>query len=265
MLISATNGKTTTAAMAAGILVRAGVAARPQPRRREHGRRHRDDAARRGRARRSASPGGSACSRSTSCGWRTSRASCTHARSCSATCFATSSIATASSRRSPTAGASCSPRSDALAVLNADDPLIADLGRERANVLYFGVEDDSLALPGMAHAADAKHCRNCGAPYVFDAVYLGHLGHYHCPSCGRARPEPDVLATDVRLEGVRAARFTLTTAEGERRGPARPAGSLQRLQRARRRGPGERPGGAARRASSPAWRRPGPPSAAPRR
>ena len=40
----------------------------------------------------------------------------------------------------------------------------------------------------MAHAADAKHCRRCGAPYVFDAVYLGHLGHYHCPSCGQARP-----------------------------------------------------------------------------
>jgi len=32
-------------------------------------------------------------------------------------------------------------------------------------VLYFGVEDDSLALAGMAHAADAKHCRRCGAPY----------------------------------------------------------------------------------------------------
>ena len=76
-----------------------------------------------------------------------------------------------------------------LLVLNADDPLIADLGRGRdAPVLYFGVEDDSLALPGMAHAADAKHCRRCGAPYVFEAVYLGHLGHYHCPSCGQARP-----------------------------------------------------------------------------
>ncbi len=104
--------------------------------------------------------------------------------------------------------------SDSLAILNADDPLLADLGREREGVVYFGVDDASLALPGMAHAADAKHCRNCGAPYVFDAVYLGHLGHYHCPGCGRRRPEPQVLATDVRLEGVRAARFTLTTPEG---------------------------------------------------
>jgi UDP-N-acetylmuramyl tripeptide synthase len=100
-------------------------------------------------------------------------------------------------------------------VLNADDPSIADLGRDRTGVLYFGVEDDSLALPGMAHAADAKHCRHCGAPYVFDTVYLGHLGHYHCAACGRSRPTPAVTATDVRLEGVRAARFTLHTPDGE--------------------------------------------------
>ncbi len=110
------------------------------------------------------------------------------------------------------------PGRDARLVLNADDPLVADLGRERvgaAGVLYFGVEDDSLALPRMAHAADAKHCRNCGAPYIFDAVYLGHLGHYRCPACGQARPAPEVFATDVRLEGVRSARFTLHTPAGE--------------------------------------------------
>jgi UDP-N-acetylmuramyl tripeptide synthase len=103
---------------------------------------------------------------------------------------------------------------EAKLVLNADDPLLADLGREHPGVLYFGVDDDSLALPGMAHAADAKHCRHCGAPYVFDAIYLGHLGHYHCPSCGQSRPAPTVTATDVRLQGVRAARFTLGTPAG---------------------------------------------------
>ncbi len=99
-------------------------------------------------------------------------------------------------------------------VLNADDPLIADLGREHPGALYFGLEDDSLALAGMAHAADARHCRRCGAPYVFDAVYVGHLGHYHCASCGQSRPTPTVTASDVHLEGVRAARFTLATPAG---------------------------------------------------
>jgi UDP-N-acetylmuramyl tripeptide synthase len=100
-------------------------------------------------------------------------------------------------------------------VLNADDPLIADIGREHADAVYFGLDDASLSLSGMAHAVDAKHCRRCGAPYVFDAVYLGHLGHYHCPSCAQQRPTPSVSATQVKLEGVRSARFTLRTPAGE--------------------------------------------------
>jgi UDP-N-acetylmuramyl tripeptide synthase len=107
------------------------------------------------------------------------------------------------------------PGANARLVCNADDPLLADLGRERPGVLYFGVDDDSLALEGIAHAADAKHCRRCGSPYTFDAVYLGHLGHYHCPSCGQRRPSPTVLARSVTLEGVRSARFRLSTPEGD--------------------------------------------------
>jgi lipid II isoglutaminyl synthase (glutamine-hydrolysing) len=107
------------------------------------------------------------------------------------------------------------PAAQARLVCNADDPLVADLGRERADVVYYGVDDDSLALEGMAHAADTKHCRRCGAPYTFDAVYLGHLGHYHCPSCGQRRPSPTVLARSVTLEGVRSARFQLSTPAGD--------------------------------------------------
>jgi lipid II isoglutaminyl synthase (glutamine-hydrolysing) len=104
--------------------------------------------------------------------------------------------------------------SEADLALNADDPLVADLGREHAAACYFGIEDDSMALPEMSHAVDARHCRRCGAPYVFDAVYLGHLGHYHCESCGQSRPAPEVFATNVRLQGVRAASFTLHTRAG---------------------------------------------------
>jgi UDP-N-acetylmuramyl tripeptide synthase len=97
-------------------------------------------------------------------------------------------------------------------VLNADDPLIADLATQ---ALFFGVEDTSLALPALQHASDSKHCRRCGAPYVYDAVLLGHLGHYHCPNGDSTRPAPAVAATDVELHGVRAASFTLRTPEGE--------------------------------------------------
>jgi lipid II isoglutaminyl synthase (glutamine-hydrolysing) len=101
-------------------------------------------------------------------------------------------------------------------VLNADDPTVADLGRDR-EAMYFGVADDAMALPAMQHAADATHCRRCGAPYRYEAVYLGHLGRYRCDNCGARRPEPAVAADDIALVGVRCARFTLRTPAGERR------------------------------------------------
>jgi UDP-N-acetylmuramyl tripeptide synthase len=101
-------------------------------------------------------------------------------------------------------------------VLNADDPLVADLGRD-AEPVYFGVEDDRLAHAELQHASDSKHCRRCGHPYIYDAAYLAHLGRYHCPNCGARRPEPSVAATDVLLDGVRAASFTLRSADGEAR------------------------------------------------
>ncbi len=105
---------------------------------------------------------------------------------------------------------------DRALVLNADDPLIADLGRGRETATYFGIEDDSLALPEMQHASDSKHCRRCGAPYRYEAVYLGHLGHYHCENCGRHRPQPSVRAEHITLHGTRSATFTLVTPGGRR-------------------------------------------------
>ena len=67
----------------------------------------------------------------------------------------------------------------------------------------------------MQHASDSKHCRRCGAAYVYDAIYLGHLGRYHCPSCGQRRPEPDGRRRADRAARHRAARsFMLRTPAG---------------------------------------------------
>ena len=99
-------------------------------------------------------------------------------------------------------------------MLNADDPLVADLGRDAAKVTYFGVEDQSVAMPEMQHASDSKHCRRCGAAYVYEAIYLGHLGRYRCPSCGQERPAPAVAAERIELDGTRGSRFELVTPAG---------------------------------------------------
>ncbi|HEU4392537.1 MAG TPA: MurT ligase domain-containing protein [Solirubrobacterales bacterium] len=105
-------------------------------------------------------------------------------------------------------------------VLNADDPLIADLGRDaderpREGVVYFGVEDASQALPELQHAFDAKHCRRCGHPYTYERAFVGHLGHYSCASCGAQRPRPEVAATAIELRGMEGSRTTVRTPAGE--------------------------------------------------
>ena len=103
----------------------------------------------------------------------------------------------------------------ATLVLNADDPLVADLGRGRKGVTYFGVDDRSQALPELQHAADSKHCRNCGTAYVYETVLLGHLGSYSCPNCGRSRPEARVAAERVKLDGMSGAQLDLRTPAGQ--------------------------------------------------
>ncbi len=105
-------------------------------------------------------------------------------------------------------------------LLNADDPLIADLGRDRElrrreRVSYFGIEDVAQALPELQHAFDAKHCRRCGHPYVYARAFVGHLGHYTCPNCGADRPAPDVAATEIELQGMRGSRVRVSTPAGE--------------------------------------------------
>ena len=104
--------------------------------------------------------------------------------------------------------------------LNADDPLIADLGRDRElvrrpGVTYFGIDDPSQALPELQHAFDAKHCRRCGSPYVYERAFVGHLGHYRCPNCAADRPPPDVAATRIDLEGMRGSRVAVRAPEGQ--------------------------------------------------
>ena len=104
--------------------------------------------------------------------------------------------------------------------LNADDPLIADLGRDpegerREGVVYFGIEDPSQALPELQHAFDAKHCRRCGHPYAYERAFVGHLGHYSCPNCGAERPRPEVAATAIELRGMDGSRSTVRVPGGE--------------------------------------------------
>ena len=103
---------------------------------------------------------------------------------------------------------------ETMLVVNADDPVVGDLAQGRARVLRFGLDDPRHARPSLQHAADSKYCVRCGAPYVYEAAYVGHLGDYRCDACGHARPELDVAARAIELVGVHGSRFELLTPQG---------------------------------------------------
>jgi lipid II isoglutaminyl synthase (glutamine-hydrolysing) len=103
---------------------------------------------------------------------------------------------------------------DAALAVNGDDPQVGELARERPGALVFGVDDPSAARPSLQHAADSKYCVRCGAPYEYDAAYVGHLGDYRCPACGHSRPPLNVVAREIELNGLESVSFTLGTPSG---------------------------------------------------
>ena len=106
---------------------------------------------------------------------------------------------------------------DAQLVVNGDDPQVGDLGRDLARSLTFGLDDPRHARSELQHAADSKYCLRCGTPYTYASAYVGHLGDYRCPNCGHARPPLDVVAREIELHGLDGAAFTLGTRAGATR------------------------------------------------
>jgi lipid II isoglutaminyl synthase (glutamine-hydrolysing) len=91
---------------------------------------------------------------------------------------------------------------DSTAILNADDPRVAEIGLGLPKQpLWYGLDDTSVAAHELPHAADARTCPKCGASLHFEAVYVGHDGVYECPNHDFKRPTPAMTATHIKLDG----------------------------------------------------------------
>jgi UDP-N-acetylmuramyl tripeptide synthase len=94
-------------------------------------------------------------------------------------------------------------------ILNADDPRVAEIGLGLPTLpIWFGLDDTSVAATELPHAADARTCPRCGASLKFEAVYVGHDGVYSCPNGDFKRPTPEITARNIKLDGFE--RFTAT-------------------------------------------------------
>jgi lipid II isoglutaminyl synthase (glutamine-hydrolysing) len=103
---------------------------------------------------------------------------------------------------------------ETVLVVNGDDPQVGDLARERRGSVIFGLDDPRRAAPALPHAADSKWCLRCGTPYEYAAAYVGHLGDYRCPACGHARPALDLTARSIELQGLESVSFEVVDAHG---------------------------------------------------
>ena len=90
-------------------------------------------------------------------------------------------------------------------VANVDDPLIAQIvGGSPARLLPFGLTDQNRAiqLAELPHAADTIRSRASGQTYVYDALYVGHLGAWRTADGSEARPRLAFAGDQIRLNGV---------------------------------------------------------------
>jgi UDP-N-acetylmuramyl tripeptide synthase len=86
---------------------------------------------------------------------------------------------------------------DSILCLNADCSLTSSLAFDVPNrIVYYGLntplgEQDDQAV------SDARHCIRCGTVYQYRYHTYAHLGAFRCPKCGYERKDPDVAVTAV--------------------------------------------------------------------
>ena len=78
-------------------------------------------------------------------------------------------------------------------VLNADDPLVMNFGRNK-KAKYYGFEKVEILSDVHNSASNAPtevfNCI-CGNPLKYDKQFFAQEGHYYCEFCSFKRPEPD--------------------------------------------------------------------------
>jgi len=86
---------------------------------------------------------------------------------------------------------------NAVLCLNADCSLtssLADAGGK--SVLWYGLECPIYA-DAAVELSDAMYCLKCKAPYTYDYHTFAHLGAWRCEKCGYARVAPAIAVTEV--------------------------------------------------------------------
>jgi UDP-N-acetylmuramyl tripeptide synthase len=103
---------------------------------------------------------------------------------------------------------------EAKLILNADDPLVASLATYASkpeNVSYFGIEGLPAELATAdRNAADSDRCPICSERLSFSRIFYAHLGHYRCPNKHFDRPQPVIAMTRHEQADADGTRFEVS-------------------------------------------------------
>src|SRR6266699_3753473 len=106
----------------------------------------------------------------------------------------------------------------ATILLNGNDPQVANFGQKtKAKRLFFGLETTEVGTPVPEQSADVIRCVRCQEDLLYEVAYMSHLGIYRCPNCGYTLPRLDIAATSVQLaaDGEGPSHVKMRTPAGE--------------------------------------------------
>ncbi len=86
-------------------------------------------------------------------------------------------------------------------ILNADDPLVSLFGKDRDNVIMFGMDRQSFSCDrntGMYD--DGKYCPVCAGVMEYSYYHYNHIGAYRCEKCGYEKKDTAFTVTKADLE-----------------------------------------------------------------
>lgn len=90
--------------------------------------------------------------------------------------------------------------SSSLLILNSDDPAISWLGKGLScQVIYFGLRDKTLGDKVLSNAADAITCHYCSQQLQYQTSFVSQLGIYRCPQCGAIQPAVNIYCSQANF------------------------------------------------------------------
>ncbi len=87
-------------------------------------------------------------------------------------------------------------------ILNSDDPLVAQMQQATGHsATFFGLAPNQRPATGSQQTREARFCPMCGEELQYESYQYSQLGSFVCPGCSFRRPEPEIEGFAIETVG----------------------------------------------------------------